>query len=137
MLRRRMNRMMQDVFGPWALPEKEILTRAEWTPFCDIYETDHEIVVKAELPEVKKENINVNLEGRTLEITGERKFGKEINKENFHRIERGYGQFLRTFELPTTVDLNKITAEFKEGILFVTLPKTEAAKPKQIEVKVK
>jgi HSP20 family protein len=134
--RQRMNRVFEEAFGPLGAPGEEI-SLAGWTPSCDIYETDNEIVVKAELPEVKKEDVKVSIDGNTLEITGERKFAEETKRENYHRIERSYGQFMRSFTLPNSVDSTKIGAEFKEGILRVTLPKREGAKPKQIEVKVK
>jgi HSP20 family protein len=134
--RQRMNRFFEEAFGPLGLPG-EGMSLAGWTPSCDIYETGNEIVVKAELPEVRKEDVKVSIDGNTLELTGERKFTQETERENYHRIERTYGQFMRSFTLPTSVDSNKISAEFKEGILRVTLPKREGAKPKQIEVKVK
>jgi HSP20 family protein len=135
--RQRMNRMFQDAFSPLALPAEEVLTFGDWTPSCDIFETANEIVVKAELPSVKKEDLKINIEGNLLEISGERKFEEETKRENYYRIERNYGQFLRSFTLPTSVDPTKIVAEFKDGLLRVTLPKHETAKPKQIDVKVK
>jgi len=110
---------------------------ATWAPVCDIYETDNEIVVKAELPEVKKENVHVSIENNVLTIRGERKFSEETKKENYHRVERSYGEFMRSFTLPTFIDPNKVNAEFKDGMLHVTLAKREEAKPKQVEVKVK
>jgi HSP20 family protein len=108
-----------------------------WSPVCDIYETDNEIVVKAELPEVKKEDVHVSIENNLLTIRGERKFSEETKKENYHRVERSYGEFTRSFTLPNFVDSNKINAEFKDGMLRVTMAKREEAKAKQIEVKVK
>jgi HSP20 family protein len=127
------------LFEAWnVLPYgEETLPLMKWTPACDIYETDKEIVVKAELPGVKKEFVNVSIENNLLTIQGERKFEEETKKENYHRVERAYGEFLRTFTLPAFVDTAKINAEFKDGILLLTLPKREEAKPKQIEVKVK
>jgi HSP20 family protein len=110
---------------------------ATWAPACDIYETDNEIVVKAELPEVKKEDVYVSIENNLLTIRGERKFSEETKKENYHRVERSYGEFMRSFTIPSFVDANKVNAEFKDGVLRVTLAKREEAKPKQIEVKVK
>ncbi|HZS07922.1 MAG TPA: Hsp20/alpha crystallin family protein [Blastocatellia bacterium] len=110
---------------------------ATWAPVCDIYETENEIVVKAELPEVKKEEVHVAIENNLLTIRGERKFSEETKKENYHRVERSYGEFIRSFTLPNFVDANKVSAEFKDGMLRVTLPKHEEAKPKQVEVKVK
>jgi HSP20 family protein len=134
-LRQRMNRMFEEMFGLG--PADQALPFGGWTPSCDVYETSNEIVVKAELPEVKKEDVKVSVEGNTLEIIGERKFEAETKREDYHRVERNYGQFMRSFTLPTTVDATKIAAEFKDGILRVTLPKHEGAKPKQIDVKVK
>jgi HSP20 family protein len=91
--------------------------------------------VKAELPSVKKEDVKVSLKNNVLTISGERKFEEETKRENYHRTERNYGQFMRSFMLPTTVDTDKVSAEFKDGILCVTLPKREEVKPKAIEVK--
>jgi HSP20 family protein len=107
-----------------------------WTPACDIYETEKEIVIKAELPDVKKENVYVSLENNVLMIRGERRFEDEARRENYHRIERNYGEFLRSFTLPAFIEPDKVHAEFKDGILNVILPKLEEARPKQIEVKV-
>jgi HSP20 family protein len=132
----RLNGLMEDFFRPLALTE-ESLTLASWAPSCDIYETDNEVVVKAELPEVKSEDVRVSVDGDLLEITGERKFEGESSEENYHRIESSYGKFMRSFYLPTSVDTSKINAEFKEGILRLTLPKRESAKPKRIEIVVK
>jgi HSP20 family protein len=107
-----------------------------WAPACDIYETEKEIVIKAELPDVKKENVYVSLENNVLMIRGERRFEDEARRENYHRIERNYGEFLRSFTLPAFIEPDKVHAEFKDGILNVILPKLEEARPKQIEVKV-
>ena len=127
------------LFEPWALQPfaEEASPLTTWTPVCDIYETDKEIVLKTELPGLRKELVNVSIENNVLMIQGERNFEEETKKENFHRVERNYGKFLRTFALPTFVDPARILAEFKDGILVVTLPKREEAKPKQIEVKIK
>jgi HSP20 family protein len=122
------------LFEPFA---EETLPLTTWVPSCDIYETDKEIVVKAELPGLKKEDVFVSLENNVLMIRGERKFEEDVKRENYHRVERTYGEFLRSFTLPTFIDANKILAEFKDGLLMVTLPKREEAKPKQIEVKIK
>lgn len=123
-------------FRPF-LPTEETMPFTAWTPLCDIYETDKELVLKMELPEMKKEDVHVTVENNLLTVRGERKFDEKLERENFHRIERHYGEFLRTFSLPAFVDGNKIFAEFNEGLLTVTLPKNTAAIPKQIEVKVK
>jgi len=114
----------------------EPLPLNNWVPACDIYETDKEIIVKAELPGLKKEDVFVRIENNVLVLRGERKFGDEVKREDFHRVERTYGEFVRSFTLPAFIDTTKIMAEFKDGLLMVSLPKLEAAKPKQIEVKV-
>ncbi len=124
-------------FDPFRTSGEENWSLATWAPACDIYETDNEIVVKAELPEVKKEDVYVSIENNVLTIRGERKFSEETKKENYHRVERSYGEFMRSFTLPSFVDANKVNAEFKDGVLRVTLAKREEAKPKQIDVKVK
>lgn len=136
MFTRKVNRLFDDPFTLFA-PTFEEETLTAWAPLCDIYETDKEIVIKAELPELKKEDVTVSLEANVLTIRGERKFEEENKRENYHRIERRYGEFLRSFTLPLYIEPEKINAEFKEGVLRVTLPKREEAKPKQIDVKVK
>jgi HSP20 family protein len=107
-----------------------------WTPSCDIFETDKELVLKFELPGVKKEKVKVTMENNVLTLRGERKFEEETNRDNYHRVERHYGEFTRSFNVPMFVDATKINAEFKEGMLTVTLPKREEARAKQIDVKV-
>jgi HSP20 family protein len=133
----RMNRFFGETFYPFKAVEEEPWSLTTWAPACDIYETDREIVVKVELPEVKKEEVFVTVNNNVLTIRGERKFSEETKRENYHRLERSYGEFVRSFTLPTFIDPNQIQAEFKDGILRVTLAKREEAKPKQIEVKVK
>jgi HSP20 family protein len=129
----RFNRMFEG-FTPFMEASLPLTT---WTPLCDIYETDKEIVLKMEIPGLKKEDVKVNIENGTLLIHGERKFEEKVKKENFHRIELQYGEFLRRFTLPTFIDQSKVIAEFKDGLLMIWLPKLEEAKPKEIEVKVK
>lgn len=107
-----------------------------WSPAVDIYETDNELVLKADLPDVDQKSIDVRVENQTLTIAGERKFEKEENVKGFHRIERSYGTFVRSFAVPNTFDTEKIGAAFKNGVLSVSLPKKEAAKPRQIKVEV-
>jgi len=107
-----------------------------WTPACDIFETDNEIVLKFELPEVTKENVKVTTENHVLTLRGERKFEAETNRENYHRVEGQYGEFMRSFTVPMYVDAMKISAEFKHGVLTVTLPKPPEATANQIDVKV-
>ena len=107
-----------------------------WTPPCDIYETDKEIVLKMEAPEMRKEDVRVTFENNVLTVRGERKFEEAVNRENYHRIERKYGEFMRMFTLPAFVEGSKVVAEFRDGMLTVRLPKNTAAIPRQIEVKV-
>jgi HSP20 family protein len=130
----RMRRFFGEVPG---LPGEEHWSLAAWSPVCDIYENENEIVVKAELPEVKKEDVHVSFENNLLTIRGERKLSEETKKENYHRLERSYGEFTRSFTLPSFVNADKINAEFKDGLLRITLPKREEARPRQIDVKVK
>lgn len=135
-LQQRINTLFEDSLGLAPFSE-ETWSLSSWAPACDIYETENEIVVKAELPEVKKEDVQVSLENNVLTIRGDRKFSDETKREDYHRIERSYGEFVRSFTLPAIIDSNRIAAEFKEGVLRVTLPKREEARPKQIEVAVK
>ena len=115
---------------------EEALVVADWAPAVDIQESDKEYLIKAELPEVGKEDVKVSVENGVLSIQGERKQEKEENGKRFHRVERSYGKFVRTFVLPSEVDEQKVLADFKDGVLNLHLPKTEIAKPKMIEVKV-
>jgi HSP20 family protein len=107
-----------------------------WTPAVDIRETENELILKADLPEVNEKEIDLRIEDGTLVLKGERKFEKEEGDKNsgYHRIERSYGSFARYFTLPDTVDAEKVKAEYKAGVLTITLGKKEAAKPKQIKV---
>ena len=114
---------------------EELLTLAEWAPSVDIIEDDKEWLVKADLPEVKKEDVKVNVQNGVLTINGERKFEKEEKDKKYRRIERSYGTFFRSFTLPEGADGSKVSAEFKDGVLKVHLPKNEKAKPQTIEVK--
>ena len=130
----RLNRMFGD--RPFRVFENEEMPFAEWAPAADIQETDKEYVVKADLPEVKKEDVKVEFENGVLTFEGERHMEKEEKDKKFHRVERGYGKFVRRFALPTEVDGTKVTAEFKDGVLNVHLPKTVTGKEKAIAVKV-
>ena len=116
--------------------EQEFITVAEWAPLVDITEDDTEYLIKAELPEVKKDDVKVAVDNGVLAISGERKLEKEEKDKKYHRVERSYGSFVRTFIVPDDADAEKVNAEFKDGVLKVHLPKSEKAKPKQIEVKV-
>jgi len=116
--------------------KREALTVAEWAPLVDIVEDDENYVIKAELPGVKKEDIKVGVQDDVLTVSGHRHYEKEEKDKKFHRIERSYGSFARSFTLPEDSDGEKVSAEFKDGMLKVLLPKTERIKPKQVEVKV-
>jgi len=105
-----------------------------WSPAVDIYETENELVLKADLPDVDAKDVDVRVENLTLTIAGERKFEKSGNEKGFHRIERSYGNFTRSFAVPNTFDTENIAATFKNGVLTVKLPKREAAKPRTIKI---
>lgn len=115
---------------------KEALTVADWTPQVNISEADHEYVITAELPGLKKEDVKITLEDGVLTLQGERKQEKEEKGTRYHRVERAYGSFVRSFTMPDVIDDAKVATEFKDGILSIRLPKSEKAKPKVIEVKV-
>ncbi len=115
---------------------EESLTLTEWTPVVDISEDDKQYLIKAELPEIKREEVSVKVENGVLTLSGERKMEKEEKGKKYHRIERAYGSFTRSFTLPDDADGNKVTAHFKDGVLQVCVPKNERARPKAIEVKV-
>ena len=138
-----MNDRLNRMFGGHPLPTrhageptKDSMTIVDWSPSVDVAETAEEFQLKAELPEVKKEDVKVCVENGVLRIEGQRHQEKEEKGKKFHRIERSYGSFLRTFTLPDNVDDKTVRAEFKDGVLNVRLPKTQAAKAKAIEVKV-
>ena len=107
-----------------------------WTPAVDIFETENELVLKADVPDVELKDIDIRLENGTLSLKGERKFENEEKKKGFHRVERSYGSFARYFTLPDSVDPEHVAAEYNNGVLTVTLPKKEIAKPRSIQVKV-
>ena len=112
-------------------------TNRPWAPSVDIYETENELVLKADLPDVDLKDIDVRVENQTLSISGERKFEKEETTKGYHRMERNYGRFTRSFAVPNSFDTEKIAADYKNGVLNVSLPKKEAAKPRQVKVEVK
>jgi HSP20 family protein len=134
-MQREMNRMFNNLFH--SSDEGEDYALASWTPAVDIAEHDEEYTVKVELPGVSKDDVKITVESNMLTVRGEKKQEKETKKENYHRVERSYGSFQRSFTLPTAIMNDKIDAAFKDGILTVHVPKAEEAKPKQIEVKVK
>jgi len=107
-----------------------------WAPAVDIYETEHELVVKADLPEVDAKELDIRVENNLLTIRGERKFEKKVNEDNYLRVERAYGSFSRSFSLANTVNADAIKADYQSGVLTLTIPKREEAKPKQIKVNV-
>jgi HSP20 family protein len=115
---------------------EEALTISSWTPLVDITEDEKEYVLKVELPEVKKSDVKVTVENGVLTISGERKLEKEEKNRRFHRIERAYGQFVRSFTLPDDSETENVSAEFKDGVLQVRVSKSEKARPKAIDVKV-
>jgi HSP20 family protein len=133
-LQDRVNRIFADAYRR---DNDDLMTRGAWVPPVDIYETgNHELVLRAELPDVPREDIALRVENNTLTISGQRTMDPEIKEEQYHRVERAYGTFSRSFTLPPTVDTGAIGAEYKNGILTVRLPLREEAKPKQIQVKV-
>jgi HSP20 family protein len=137
-LQDRMNRLFDESYrstqrggtdDEWALG-------GSWAPAVDIYEQGTDIVLKAELPGVDPKDVDIRLENNVLSLRGQRKLESEVKRENYHRVERSYGTFSRSFTLPTVVDQASIKAEFKDGLLRLTLPKREEAKPKQIQIHV-
>ena len=133
-LQNRMNRLLRDQFTSQS-PE-EALTTTTFAPPVDIYEDEHSINLKMEVPGIDEEDIDVRIEDNTLIVQGERKFEKEEKEENFRRIERQYGSFTRTFMLPSSVDPSQVSANYDKGVLTISLAKKAEAKPKQIKVNV-
>ena len=120
----------------WPEGQEETMRVADWSPLVDISEDRKEYLIKAELPEVKKEDVKITMEDGTLTIMGDRKFEKEENGKKYHRVERTYGSFGRSFSLPDDASPGKVTADFKDGVLKVHLAKNEKARPQQVEVSV-
>jgi HSP20 family protein len=131
-LQEQVNRLFESSF-PGRSDNSALTT---WAPAVDIYETEDELVVKADLPDVSEKDLDVRIENNTLTIRGERKFEKKVEEENYLRVERTYGSFSRSFSLPNTVNSEAIKAEYKNGVLTVELPKRAESKPKQIKVNV-
>lgn len=131
-----MNRLFDRFFGKELWDEDEQLSQMNWFPVVDIKENKDEFAVFAELPGMKKEDVHITFSDGKLVIEGERKKEQEEKEANYHRVERSYGKFCRTFQLPSGIQANKIAADFKDGILKIKLPKSEEVKPKEIEVKV-
>lgn len=130
----RINRIFGDAYTR-RYDDGDLTQRGDWLPPVDIFENaNQEIVLKAELPGITREDIDLRVENNTLTIRGERKHDTEVKQEQYHRVERSYGSFSRSFSLPTRIDTEKVRAEFKDGVLSITLPVKAEAKPRQIEV---
>jgi HSP20 family protein len=127
------NRLFEDNFTRERSGHADLAT---WAPPVDIYETENELVVKAELPDLQDKDIDVRITNNTLTIRGERKFEKDVKEENYLRIERAYGSFMRSFSLPNTVSSENIRADYRNGVLTLHLAKREESKPKQIKISV-
>jgi HSP20 family protein len=132
----RMNRLFNEAFRGTRAGDEDWGLGGSWAPAVDILEQDGNIVLKAELPGVDPKDVEVRVENNTLTLRGERRFDNETKRENYHRVERSYGTFTRSFSLPNVVDTEKIKAEYRDGVLNVTLPTKEEAKPKQISINV-
>jgi HSP20 family protein len=133
-LQDRMNRLFRDSYGPEG--GNEALTTSSFAPAVDVYEDEHHITLKIEIPGIDEKDVDVRIENNTLTVHGERKFEKEEKEENYRRVERQYGSFTRSFTLPTTVDPDQVQANYAKGVLKVKLAKKAEAKPKQIKVNV-
>jgi len=133
-LQDRMNRLFRESYGPEG--REESLTTTSFAPPVDVYEDEHNVSLKIEVAGIEEKEIDVRIENNVLTVHGERKFEKEEKEENFRRVERQYGSFTRTFTLPSTVDAEKVSANYDKGILKISLPKKAEAKPKQIKVNV-
>ena len=128
---------MARLFGDAYLRDEDTGFRGSWIPVVDIFETEtHDLVLKAELPGMNREDIDVTVENGTLVLKGQKKFDTDVKEEHYRRIERSYGQFFRSFTLPNTVDASKVSADYKNGVLTVKLPFREEAKPRTINVEV-
>jgi len=131
-LRERMNRLFDETYG--SKEEETDIKRGVWAPTVDIHESEKKLVLTAELPGLKEEDVEVNIDGNTLSISGKREFEEETKKEDYHRIERSYGSFFRSFTLPSYIDQEKVKAEYDNGLLKVTMPKKPELKPKKVKV---
>ena len=124
-------------FGDVYLRDEEITSRGNWVPAVDIYETaGHDLIIKAELPDMNREDVEVTVENNTLTLKGNKNFPVDVKEEQFRRVERRYGSFVRSFTLPNTVDATKVSAEYKNGVLTVKLPFRAESKPRSIAVEV-
>ncbi len=129
----RFNQLFNEAFGR-AFGDLQEVTPRTWAPAVDIYETDENLVLQAELPGINPDDVDIRIEDNTLYLKGERKFEKEVKEGNLHRVERSYGTFTRSFTLPGSINVDKVKAEYKNGILTLTMPKREEAKPKTIKI---
>jgi HSP20 family protein len=134
----RMNRLFDEAFrgNSRQASDEDWALGGTWAPAVDIYEQGGDIVLKAELPGVQPKDVDIRVENNTLTLRGERRLDQEVKREQYHRVERSYGAFTRSFTLPTVVDTEKIKADFRDGVLRVTLPQREEAKPKQIAINI-
>lgn len=133
-LQDRLNRAFADAYGR---SDEGLLSSGTWLPPVDIYQTgEHQLVIKAELPDMAREDIDVTVDKGTLTIKGEKKVAADVKEEQFHRVERRYGTFSRSFSLPPTVDTSQVSADYRNGVLSITLPMREESKPRQIKVEV-
>jgi len=131
-----MSRMFEEFFNDFPFNNSSPETRESWSPSVDILEKDGNLILRAELPGMTEKQIELKLEGNTLTLKGERKLENEDKKNNYHRVESFYGSFMRSFRLPDTVDMGKISADYKNGILTVTMPQKPEVKPREIPVSV-
>lgn len=131
-MRERMNRWFEDMAS--SRGEEKDLVSSSWAPAVDIFETEKELILSAEIPGIEEKDIELKIEDNTLVIKGDRKFEKETKEENYHRIERSYGSFFRSFSLPSYVDLEKIEAEHENGILKIRMPKKTERKPRTVKI---
>ena len=132
-LQGRMNRLFRDSYGQ---ESQEALTTTSFSPPVDVYEDEHSVVLKIEVPGIDEKDVDVRIENNTLTVHGERKFEKDEKEENYRRVERSYGSFTRTFTLPNTIDAEQVTADYDKGVLKIRLAKKAEAKPKQIKVNI-
>ncbi|HLW54609.1 MAG TPA: Hsp20/alpha crystallin family protein [Candidatus Angelobacter sp.] len=136
-LQERFNQLLNQPFGPFnAFSPEQALTASSFMPAVDIYEDQHNITLTAELPGVEEKDLDIRVENGVLTLSGERRMEHEENKENFHRVERSFGRFTRSFTLPPTVETDNVRANFDNGVLKILLAKREEAKPKQIQIQV-
>lgn len=136
LFRPRFDRVFDQVFGNFfdTMRSEEVANRG-WMPPVDVRETDEGLTLLVELPGLKREDVDITVEDRTLTVRGERKFAQDVERENYHRIERAYGTFTRTFTLPANVRTDDVKASFTDGVLTIELPKSEESKPRKVAIK--